>query len=73
VATLAADGRLRPDGTLVHDSIVGSTFTASIQEDVTVDGRRAVVPVIYGTAYRTGEHCFTVDPHDDLVPGFVLR
>jgi len=73
VASLAAEGRLGPDGTLVHDSIVGSTFTASIEEHVTVDGRRAVVPVVSGMAYRTGEHRFSVDPHDDLVPGFVLR
>ena len=24
-------------------------------------------------ACRTGEHVFSVDPHDPLVPGFVLR
>jgi hypothetical protein len=24
-------------------------------------------------SYRTGEHRFVVDPHDALVPGFVLR
>jgi len=24
-------------------------------------------------AYRTGEHVFSIDPHDPLVPGFVLR
>ncbi len=34
---------------------------------------RAVVPQVTGMAHRTGEHVFTVDPHDPLVPGFVLR
>jgi proline racemase len=24
-------------------------------------------------AYKTGEHWFEVDPHDPLLPGFVLR
>ena len=58
---------------LVHESIVGSVFEASIVDRVTVAGRPAVVPSIRGTAFRTGEHVFHVDPHDDLVPGFVLR
>ena len=46
---------------------------SAIREQVTVEGRPAVVAVVAGTAHRTGEHRFTVDPHDDLVPGFVLR
>ncbi len=32
-----------------------------------------VLPQVTGTAYRTGEHVFAVDPHDPLVPGSVLR
>jgi proline racemase len=74
MATLAADGRLDESGAvLVHSSIVGSTFMASILDRVTVEGRPAVVPAISGTAFRTGEHVFHVDPRDDLLPGFVLR
>ena len=61
------------DADLVHDSIVGSTFEGTIVERVDVGGRAAVVPSIRGTAFRTGEHVFSVDPDDDLVPGFVLR
>jgi proline racemase len=72
IATLAATGRLRTGETFTHDSIVGSRFTARIEETTTVDGYSAVVPCITGTAYQTGEHTFTVDPDDDL-PGFVLR
>ena len=33
----------------------------------------AVIPQVTGMAYRTGEHLFSIDPHDPLVPGFVLR
>jgi proline racemase len=36
-------------------------------------GRPAVIAQVTGTAYRTGEHRFDVDPADRLVPGFVLR
>lgn len=74
IATLDADGRLDgPDAVLVHGSIVGSTFEGSVLDRVRVAGRPAVVPSIRGTAFRTGEHVFHIDPHDDLVPGFVLR
>ena len=51
----------------------GSTFTGRVLGTVEAEGRRAVVPQVTGMAYRTGESVFTVDPHDPLVPGFVLR
>ena len=73
VAVLAEDGRL-PQGTVLwHESIVGSTFSARVLEHVEAGGRAAVVPQVTGTAHRTGEHVFSVDPADPLVPGFVLR
>ena len=64
---------LLPDGVLAHRSIVGSRFTGTVIDRTQVAGREAVVPMVSGTAYRTGEHVFLVDPRDDLVPGFVLR
>jgi proline racemase len=73
LAVLADDGRLRAGGTLRHESIVGSTFIGTVLETVTVHGRPAVVPQVTGTAYRTGEHVFCIDPNDPLLPGFVLR
>jgi proline racemase/trans-L-3-hydroxyproline dehydratase len=72
-ALLAADGRL-PTGTeLRHDSIVGSTFHARVVEEVVSEGRDAVVTEVVGTAHRTGEHRFVLDPRDELAEGFVLR
>ena len=73
LAVLDADGRLPPGAVLRHESIVGSTFTGRVLDHVEVAGRPAVVPQVTGTAYRTGEHVFSIDPHDPLVPGFVLR
>ena len=73
LAVLAAEGRL-PAGTLLrHDSIVGSTFVGTVLAAVDVQGRAAVLPRVTGMAYLTGRHVFSVDPHDPLVPGFVLR
>ncbi|MGW2420645.1 proline racemase family protein [Streptomyces sp. NPDC001709] len=73
VAVLAATGLLKPGRTLVHDSIVGTRFHARIARELTADGYPAVVPEVTGTAYRTGEHRFELDPADDLGSGFVLR
>ena len=73
LAVLADEGRLPAGTVLRHDSIVGSTFTGRVLGTVEAGGRPAVLPQVTGTAHRTGEHLFTVDPHDPLVPGFVLR
>jgi proline racemase len=73
LAVLDAEGRLGNATLLRHDSIVGSTFVGTVLERVEVDGRAAVLPQVTGMAYRTGQHEFTIDPDDPLVPGFVLR
>ena len=73
LAILTADGRLPAGGVLRHDSIVGSTFTATVLDNVDAGGRPAVIPQVTGTAYHTGDHLFSIDPDDPLVPGFVLR
>jgi proline racemase len=73
LAVLHADGRLPAGTVLRHDSIVGSTFTGRVLDTVSAGGRPAVLPQVTGMAYRTGEHTFTIDPDDPLVPGFVLR
>jgi proline racemase/trans-L-3-hydroxyproline dehydratase len=73
LAVLTAEGRLPAGAVLQHDSIVGSTFTGTVLGTVDVDGRPAVIPQVTGMAYRTGGHVFSIDPHDPLVPGFVLR
>jgi proline racemase len=61
------------EGELVHESIVGTTFRGRVVERVVAEGRDAVVTEVEGTAYRTGEHRFTLDPDDPLGTGFVLR
>lgn len=73
VALLAADGMLGEGEVLVHDSIVGSRFRARFLRRTVTDGHDAVVPEVTGTAHRVGRSHFVVDPHDALVPGFVLR
>lgn len=77
VALLADDGTLGVDETLTHDSIVGTRFTARFarvpSHGAATDGPRLVVPEVTGIAHRIGEHTFTLDEHDELGAGFVLR
>ena len=74
LAVLADDGRVGVGGpTLLHESIVGLTFTGAVVDTTRAGDLPAVVPLVTGMAYRTGEHRFIVDGADPLVPGFVLR
>ncbi len=48
-ALLAADGRLPEGAVLRHESIVGTEFRAQVVEQVTAEGRDAVVTEVEGT------------------------
>jgi proline racemase len=73
LALLEAEGRLPRGEELRHLSIVGSEFRARVVGDADVAGIRAVVTEVVGSAYRTGEHVFRLDPDDPLGDGFLLR
>ena len=73
LALLDRSGRLPRGEELRHLSIVGSEFTARVVGDAEVAGVPAVVTEVAGSAYRTGEHVFTLDPDDPLDAGFLLR
>ena len=71
--TFDASGDLPRGAELRHLSIVGSSFKGRVVDEVGVAGRRAVVTEVTGSAYRTGESTFTLDPDDPLREGFLLR
>jgi proline racemase/trans-L-3-hydroxyproline dehydratase len=73
LALLAAEGRIDASRVLRHGSITGTEFLGRITETVEADGREALVTEIEGSAFRTGEHRFSLDPRDPLATGFVLR
>ena len=72
LAVLDAMGLADPDRPFVHESIVGSTFSARVASRTTVGDIPAIVPELTGTASITGDHTFIVEK-DDLFPkGFRL-
>lgn len=72
VATLYAKGKLGLGEQFVHESIIGTTFTARVIEETTVGGLPAIVPEVSGSAYVTGFHTFVFDPDDPVTDGFLL-
>jgi len=68
-ALLAADGAIAHHETWRNDSIAGTTFHARAIGHAP-DG---LLTEVEGTAFRTGEHRFVLDPRDPLGTGFVLR
>jgi proline racemase/trans-L-3-hydroxyproline dehydratase len=73
LALLDRSGELARGDELRHMSIVGTEFRGRVVGDARVAGIPAVVTEVEGSAHRTGEHVFTLDPDDALGEGFLLR
>ena len=73
LALLDRAGRLPRGAELRHLGIVDTEFRGRVVGEADVAGIPAVITEVEGSAYRTGEHVFTLDPHDSLGDGFLLR
>ncbi len=58
-------GILKKGDRFIHESIIGSTFTGTIEEETTVAGRPAIRPGIEGWARVYGHNTITIDEMDD--------
>jgi len=66
-------GEIRKGEEMTIESILGSTFTASVLEETSFGSYNAVIPRVSGTAFITGQNEFLIDPRDPLGQGFILR
>jgi len=74
LAVLDHRGELARGASLVHTSIVGSTFTGQVLGDgPTIDDRSTVRTEVAGRAHQTSIGMFTFDAADQLGLGFQLR
>lgn len=60
-----AKGKLKKGDAFVHESIIGSKFIGTIEEETTVNGKRAIKPGIEGWARIYGYNTISIDPEDD--------
>jgi len=72
LAVLDAMGVVDEAHPFVHESIIGTTFSARVVERVKVGDYEAIVPELSGEAWITGEHTFVVQPGDSLGEGFKI-
>lgn len=70
VAQWAAKGKLKKGESFVHESIIGSLFTARVEEEVRVGEKKAIVPSIEGWARVTGLNTIFIDDRDPYAHGF---
>jgi 4-hydroxyproline epimerase len=60
-----AKGKLKKGDQFIHESIIGSKFIGTIEEETTVGGMPAIRPGIEGWARIFGYNTITIDPEDD--------
>jgi 4-hydroxyproline epimerase len=58
-------GKLKKGDRFIHESIIGSTFTGTIEEELTIAGKPAIRPGIEGWARIYGHNTITIDDEDD--------
>ncbi len=72
LAVLYAKEKIQQGEAFVHESIVGSLFTARVLEESNVNDVEAVIPEVRGSAWVMGMHRFYYNERDPLREGFLL-
>jgi len=65
-----AKGKLKQGDKFIHESIIGSKFTGTIEQVTSVAGKPAIVPGIEGWARIYGHNTITIDTEDPYAYGF---
>ena len=60
-----AKGKLKEGDIFIHESIIGSKFTGTIEKVTEVCGKPAIIPRIEGWAKIYGHNTITIDEEDD--------
>jgi proline racemase len=68
-----ARGELSRNQPFVVESILGTTFTGKIVDEVHFGPHNAVIPEVTGSAYICGRAEWLIDPDDPLRQGFILH
>lgn len=72
VATLYAKGKIGLKEEFVYESITGSKFKGIALKEMDINGMKAVIPEITGSAYITGYSQWVIDETDPLAYGFLM-
>lgn len=65
-----ARGLLKRGEPFIHESIIGSSFTGRVEEEVLVGSKQGIIPSVEGWAIVTGYNNIIVDDDDPYASGF---
>jgi len=65
-----AQDKLKVGSNFIHESIIGSTFKGTLEQETTAGSFSAIVPSIEGSARITGYNTILIDSEDPYVAGF---
>ncbi|MGY3794032.1 4-hydroxyproline epimerase [Aquimarina sp. 433] len=65
MAQLYAKGKLKKGEEFIHESYIGSKFIGRIEEETTLNGKKAIIPSIQGWAKIYGYNTIIIDEEDD--------
>jgi 4-hydroxyproline epimerase len=65
-----AKGQLEEGENFIHESIIGSTFTGTVEGITKVGDHKAIIPGIQGWARSYGYNSITIDEEDPFAFGF---
>ena len=65
-----AKGKLKKGDPFIHESIIGSKFIGTVEEEVTMGDQLAIIPGIEGWAMVTGYNTIIIDDDDPYAYGF---
>ena len=72
MAVMHARGQMKPGDRYVGRSLIGGVFECEIDSETRLGERKAIRPVISGTAWITGVHQHMLDPTDPFPAGYRL-
>lgn len=65
-----AKGKLKIGEEFIHESYIGSQFIGRVEEEVTLSGKKAIIPSIQGWARIYGHNTISIDDNDPYAHGF---
>jgi trans-L-3-hydroxyproline dehydratase len=72
LAVLHARGQMKVGESYVNQSVIRSSFSGRIVEEVTVAGKPAIRPAISGRGWIMGTNQYFLDPTDPFPEGYVM-
>jgi 4-hydroxyproline epimerase len=74
IAQWYAKGKLKKGDKFIHESIIGSQFIGTVEDEVMLGNYKAIVPGIEGWAKIYGYNTIQIDPEDDpYAYGFLVK